>query len=155
MSLHIARHPPITRVHVVSWLQVFDGLAGSLCVGNLTPGTLANIAANVDDKDFICQVNFPQVHIVEHLLHAGLPDIVVARMSEQANTDNNAALQRQAFLRFHEMLFETGTSAERYYFVLLTHIVQSLKSQNPVPVSGSNFRPIEPPTVGRSSISAV
>ena len=30
-----------------------------------------------------------------------------------------------------------------------------LKFQNPVPVSGSNFLPIDPPTVGRISISAV
>jgi hypothetical protein len=47
-------------------------------------------------------------------------------MSEQANTDNNAAFQRQAFLRFHELLFETGASAERYYLVILYHSIQVL-----------------------------
>ncbi len=36
-----------------------------------------------------------------------------------------------------------------------TASVQSLNSQNPVPVSGSNFLPMAPPIVGRSSISAV
>ena len=37
----------------------------------------------------------------------------------------------------------------------LIHHSFYLNSQNPVPVSGSNFLPIAPPTVGRSSISAV
>ena len=40
-------------------------------------------------------------------------------------------------------------------FSFLQFHLSVLKFQNPVPVSGSNFLPIDPPTVGRSSISAV
>ena len=52
-----------------------------------------------------------------------------------------------------------GIPPTSHPFVVFSHHIlfvnQSLKFQNPVPVSGSNFLPIAPPTVGRSSISAV
>ena len=107
----------------MSWLQVFDGLACFLGVGYLTPGTLADIAAHVDDEDLVGKVYLPQVHIVEHLLHSWLPDIVVARMPEQAYADDDAAFQRQAFLSFQELFLETGASAERYDLIILYHIL--------------------------------
>ena len=44
-------------------------------------------------------------------------------MSEQTDTDDDAALQGQPLLGFQKLLLETGASAERYYFVILYHFV--------------------------------
>ena len=84
-----------------------------------------------------------------------LPYLLVARMSKQADANNDAAFKCQSLLGFDELLLEACTATWRDYIVALNHTNQFLKFQNPVPVSGSNFRVIAPPIVGRSSISAV
>jgi hypothetical protein len=42
-------------------------------------------------------------------------------MSEQANADDYAAIQRQLFLGFYELFLEAGASAKRDNFVILYH----------------------------------
>ena len=67
-----------------------------------------------------------QEHIVKHLLHTGFPDIIVARVPEQANADDDAAFQCQPLLGFQELLLEAGASAECYYIIILYHAIQFL-----------------------------
>ena len=51
-------------------------------------------------------------------------------MSEQANDNDNLSFKRQPFLDFHELLFETGASAERYNLVFLYHMLSVKFSPN-------------------------
>ena len=48
------------------------------------------------------------MHIVQHLLGALCPDFFVAAMAEQADADDDVALEGQALLRFEELVLETG-----------------------------------------------
>jgi len=68
-------------------------LACLLSVGYFSPGTLANVATDINDKNLISHVNLAQMHIIKHFLRARLPHLFIAGMPEQANTDDNAAFE--------------------------------------------------------------
>ena len=105
----------------MSWLQIVYLLTGLGGIGNLTLGTLTDVATDIDDKYLVCKVYLSQMHIIEHFLSARFPNLFITRMSEQTDTDDNAAFQRQPFLDFKELILETGTSAKRDDFVILYH----------------------------------
>ena len=86
-----------------------------------TARTLADITAHVDDIDAIGHVNLALVHVVQHFLDAIGPDFVVAAVAEEANADDDVACEGKALLRFQELLFEAGASAEGYYGVFADH----------------------------------
>ena len=80
--------------------------------------------SKIDDKDFICHVDFTQMHVIKHFFCAKFPNFFIAGMSEQPYADDNAAFKRQPFLNFHILLLETSTSAESDNFVVLYHLTK-------------------------------
>ena len=105
-------------------LQIIHFFTSLLSVCYLTFGTLANVATDIDDKDFVCHVDFTQMHVIMHFLCASFPHLFIAGMSEQANANDNAAFKRQPFLNFHVLLLETGASTEGNDFVVLYHLTK-------------------------------
>ena len=69
---------------------------------------LADIPVHVDDVDAVGHVNLAFVHVVQHLFGAFDPDFVVTAMAEQAHTDDDVTCERQALLRFQELLLKAG-----------------------------------------------
>ncbi len=92
-----------------------------LGIFDLAPGAAANVSAHVDDKDFVGHINLALVHIVEHLLGTFGSDFIIPRMAKESDVDDNIAFKCQAFLRFKELVLETGAAAEGYNFVFADH----------------------------------
>ena len=92
----------------VSLFQIPYPLPLALGIFNLRAGAGADVAADVDDVDLIGHVDLALVHIVQHLLGALGPDFFVAAMAEQADADDDVALEGQALLRLQELLLEAG-----------------------------------------------
>ena len=88
---------------------------------NLASGAAANVAANVDDEDFIRHINLALVHIVKHLLRALSPDLVVSAVAEEPDTDDDVAFKGETLLRFKELIFEAGAAAQGYDFIFADH----------------------------------
>ena len=63
-------------------LQIIHFLASLLSVGYFSLGTLANVAADIDDKDLICHVDFPKVHVIKHLFCTRSPHLFITGMPE-------------------------------------------------------------------------
>ena len=82
---------------------------------------MADVAAYIDHENLIGQVDFPKMHVVEHLLHAVRPYLVVARMAEQTHADDYATLEREAFLHLKELFFESRTATKRDNLVAFNH----------------------------------
>lgn len=78
------------------------------------PGTIPDVAADIDYIDGIRHIYFTFVHIVEHFLCPLGPHLVIAGMAEQANADYDVSLKRQPLLRFKILLLKAGTAAEGY-----------------------------------------
>ena len=55
-----------------------DGLPSSFGIFNFTTGAASDVAADINDEDFICHVNLALVHIVQHLLGTFSPNLVIA-----------------------------------------------------------------------------
>ena len=92
-----------------------------LGVGDFAPGAFADVAADVDDEDFVGHVDLAFVHVVEHGFGAFGPDFIVSAVTEQTDGDDDVAFKGQAFLRFQVLLLELRAAAEGYYFVLADH----------------------------------
>ena len=71
-----------------------------LSVGDFAAGAFADVAADVDDKDFVGHVDLAFVHVIEHGFGAFSPDFVVSTVTEQADRDDDVAFKSQAFLCF-------------------------------------------------------
>ena len=71
--------------------------------------------------DAVCHVDLALVHIVQHLLGAFGPNLVVAAVAEETDADDDVTCERQALLRLQELLLEAGRSAEGYDGVFADH----------------------------------
>ena len=63
---------------------------------NLASGAAADIAAHVDDEDFIRHINLALVHIVKHFFGAFSPDLIISGMAEESDGDDNVSLKGKA-----------------------------------------------------------
>ena len=88
---------------------------------NLRPGAFPDITAKIDDIDGICHVDFTLVHVIEHLLGAFGPDLIISGMSEQSDADNDVAFKGKTLLRLKELLLEAGAAAKCNYRVFANH----------------------------------
>ena len=80
-----------------------------------------NGAAHIDDVDSVGHVDFPLVHVIEHLLCPFGPHLIIARMAKQADANDDVASKGQALLCFQILLLELCAAAEGYYFVFADH----------------------------------
>ena len=92
--------------------QIPHFLPRPLRVGNLLPGALSDIPANINHVDGICHVDLAFMHIIQHLLRPFGPDLLVAGMTKKTNADNDVTSEGEAFLRLDELVLETGTAAK-------------------------------------------
>ena len=92
-----------------------------LGIGDFAPGAFADVAADVDDEDFVGHVDLAFVHIVEHGFGAFCPDFIVSAVTEQSDGDDDVAFKGQSFLCFQILLLELRAAAEGYYFVFADH----------------------------------
>ena len=70
------------------------------------------------------------MHVVQHffcfcqsVLGHTFPDLIVPRVTKEANADDNVPLQRQALLSLQKSIFEPGAAAERYDFIFPDHFL--------------------------------
>ena len=101
--------------------QVFNIFPSTLGVLNLTPGAAADITVHIDDEDFVRHINLAFVHVVQHLLGAFGPHLIIARVAKEADANDDIPLQRQTLLRLKELVLETGAAAQGYDFVFAYH----------------------------------
>ena len=71
--------------------------------------------------DAVCHVDLAFVHVVQHLFGAFGPDFVVAAVAEETDADDDVTCERQALLRFQELILEAGAAAEGYDGVFFDH----------------------------------
>ena len=90
-------------------------------IGDFASGAFADVAADVDDEDFVGHVDLAFVHVVEHGFGAFSPDLVVTAVTEQSDGNDNVAFKGQLFLCFQVLFLELCTAAEGYYFVFADH----------------------------------
>ena len=101
--------------------QVFHTNSLRLGVGDFAPGAFADVAADVDDEDFVGHVDLAFVHVVEHGFGAFSPDLIISAVTEQADGYDDVAFKGQALLCFQVLLLELCATAEGYYFVFADH----------------------------------
>ena len=92
-----------------------------LGVGDFAAGAFADVAADVDDEDFVGHVDLAFVHVIEHGFGAFGPDFIVSAVAEQTDGDDDVAFKGQALLCFQILLLELRAAAEGYYFVFADH----------------------------------
>ena len=120
-------------------LQIQNLLPRGLCILDLAPRARADVAPHVDHVDRIREVDLPLVHIVQHLLGPGRPDLLVPAVPEQPHADHDIALERQTLLRLQELLLETRTPAKGYdgvfgdHFLTLKVRIPGQNHKNPIP----------------------
>ena len=85
--------------------------------------TLADVAINVDYIDAVCHVDFALVHIIEHLLGALCPDLIVSAMAEETDTDYYISSEGQSLLGFKELVFKASAAAKGDNGVFIDHII--------------------------------
>ena len=101
--------------------QVFHTNSLRLGIRNLIAGAFADVAADVDDEDFVGHVDLAFVHVVEHGFGAFCPDFVVSAVAEQTDGYDDVAFKGQSLLSFQILLLELCAAAEGYYFVFADH----------------------------------
>ena len=69
------------------WFQISDCLSGRFRILNLGSGAGPDIPTDIDHKDLIGHINFPLVHVIQHFLGALGPDLLIARVAEEANAE--------------------------------------------------------------------
>ena len=109
-------------VQLSYFLQIVYFFAILLGVFYFRPGALADVAANVNHVDAVGHVDLAFVHVVQHLLGAFRPYLVVSGMPEETDADDDVAFEGEALLRFEELILETRAAAEGYYGVFADHI---------------------------------
>ena len=82
-----------------------------LGVGDFVAGAFADVAANVDDEDFVGHVDLAFVHVVEHGFGAFCPDLIVTAVTEQSDGDDNVAFKGQTLLCFQILFLELRAAA--------------------------------------------
>ena len=107
-------------VHVILF-QVSHIYSLRFGIGDFAARAFADVAADVDDEDFVGHVYLAFVHVVEHGFGAFCPYFIVSAVAEQTNGDDDVAFKGQALLRFQVLLLELRAAAEGYYFVFADH----------------------------------
>ena len=82
---------------------------------------MAYVAAHVDYVDGIRHIYLAFMHVVEHLLGAFRPHLVISGMPEEAYADDDIAFEGEALLRLKELLFKARAAAEGYAWVFADH----------------------------------
>ncbi len=90
---------------------------------------------NVDHIDLVGHIDFAHVHIIQHFFDAFRPNLIIAGVTEETNTDHDITFQRQPLLLFHKSVFEAGTAAESDDFVLPDRAIPPLSCAYPAPPS--------------------
>jgi predicted SAM-dependent methyltransferase len=62
------------------------------------------------------------MHVIQHLFHSLIPDLIVAKMAKKPNANDNITFQSQVFLSLQKSFLETGTSAESNDSILSNHL---------------------------------
>ena len=90
------------------------------CFGILyfAPGTASNVTVFVDHINGLCQVNFPLMHIVKHLLGAFCPGILIPAVPEQPHRNYYIALQGQFLLDTQKIILESCAATQCYNRVI-------------------------------------
>ena len=83
-----------------------------LGVGDFVTGAFADVAADVDDEDFVGHVDLTFVHVVEHGFGAFSPYFIVSAVAEQTDGYDDVAFKGQTLLCFQVLLLELR-AAER------------------------------------------
>lgn len=104
-------------------LEISDLAPVPLRVLDFAPGALADVPADIDDENLIRHINLTLVHIVEHFLCPLRPDLVIARVAEEADADDDVSFEGETFLGLKELVLEARAPAEGYDFVLADHVV--------------------------------
>ena len=102
-------------------LKIKYFLASPNSILDLRPRALPDVPANVDHIDGVRHVDLALVHVVQHLLRPLGPHLLVPAVPEQPYADDNVSRQRQALLRFEELLLETRAAAEGDDWVFSDH----------------------------------
>jgi hypothetical protein len=97
-------------------------LAVLLGIFNLRPGTGSDVAANIDHVDGVGHVYLALVHVVQHLLCAFSPHLIISGMPEEADADYDIALQGEPLLRLKELILKARAAAEGYDWIFSYHI---------------------------------
>ena len=126
----IAKSRPNTILNIksFSFVEAVSDYGKRLLENLSIAGAGADVAAHIDDEDLIGHIDLALVHVVQHLLRALGPHLVVARMPEQPDRNDNVSLERQPLLRLHELILEARASAQCYYFVVALHSHKDLRS---------------------------
>ena len=87
-----------------------------LGIRNLITGAFADVAAYVDDEDFVGHVDLTFVHVVEHGFGAFSPYFIVSAVAEQTDGYDDVAFKGQALLCFQILLLELRAAAQGSVF---------------------------------------
>ena len=82
-----------------------DCLPGRVRILNLGPGAGPDITVDVDHEDLIGHIDFPFVHVVQHLLGPLGPDLIITGVPKKTNADDNVSFQRKTLLFLHHSQF--------------------------------------------------
>lgn len=63
------------------------------------------------------------MHIVQHLLRAFLPDLIVSTVAKETYADNNVAGKRQPLLRLQELVLKASAATEGNNRVTTYHLL--------------------------------
>ena len=61
------------------------------------------------------------MHLIEHLLCAFGPDLIISGVAEETHADDDVAFEGKALLRFDELVLEAGAAAQGDYWELSNH----------------------------------
>ena len=111
----------VSSTNQLGLFQISYTNALRLGVGDFIAGAFADVAADVDDEDFVGHVDLAFVHVVEHGFGAFGPDLIVTAVTEQTDGYDDVAFKGQTLLCFYVLLLELRAAAEGYYFVLADH----------------------------------
>lgn len=82
-----------------------------LGVFDFATGTLADIAAHIDDENFISHINLTLMHVIQHFFGAFGPNFIISAMTKQAHADDDVSFKGKPLLRLNELLLEASTAA--------------------------------------------
>ncbi len=102
-------------------LEISYGTAMGHGIFNLTAGAAAYVTADINDEYLIRHVYLTLMHVIQHLLGAFRPYLIVTGMTEQSNAYDYVPLKGKTFLRLQELLLEARAAAQGYDLVIPYH----------------------------------
>ena len=106
---------------MLRFFKVHNGFSLFRRVFDLGARALTDIASDIDDIDGIGHVYLALVHVVQHLLGPGSPNLFITGMAEEADTDDDVAFEGETLLGLKEIVLEARAAAEGYDFELADH----------------------------------